>query len=54
MNDIHTEPLLTSWPMPLSGEDLRKCFGLKKKLLRHKPNNKTRDISLLPRLLSLF
>ncbi len=32
MNDIHKEPLFTSWPTPLSDKDLSDCFKVKKNL----------------------
>lgn len=29
MNNIYKTPLLTSWPIPLSIQNLKECFGIK-------------------------
>lgn len=38
MKDIYFEPFLNSWPTPLSLNDLRECFKIKKGLRRGRKN----------------
>lgn len=54
MNDVYKAPLFTSWPTPLSGESLKECFGLKKKLSKHKVKNEVKKLSPFSYFFNLF
>ncbi len=54
MNDIYRTPLLTSWPDPFSGESLKECFGVKKKLSKRKAKNKIKELSPFSYFSNLF
>ncbi len=54
MNDIHREPLFTSWPNPFSGESLKECFSVKKKSLKNKVRKKVKQMSAFSYFFNLF
>ena len=54
MNDIHSEPLFTSWPNPFSGESLKECFGVKRKNPKRKVKEKAKASSPFSSFLNLF
>ncbi len=54
MNDIHKEPLFTSWPNPFSNENLKECFSVEKKNLKRKIKEKAKQLSPLSHFLNLF
>jgi hypothetical protein len=42
MNEIYQTPLFTTWPMPV---DFGECFGTKKKNLKNKVKNVTKEVN---------
>lgn len=54
MNGVYRTPLLTFWPIPLTAEDFKECFAVKKKAFKIKIKNGVKKLSLMTRFLSLF
>lgn len=54
MNDIYKTPLFTSWPKPFSGNSLKECFGVKKKIFRRKLKREAKELSPFSYFLNLF
>lgn len=54
MNDVYRAPLFTSWSNPFSGENLKECFGVKKKLLKRKDKKEVKELSPFSYFLNLF
>lgn len=54
MNDLHKEPLFTSWPTPLTLQNLKECFSVKKKSLKNKIKDKVKPLSHFSYFFNLF
>lgn len=56
MNSIYQTPLLTAWPIPISGREFSGLFDLKEKIFRHKEKikNKLRKFSPFSHLLTVL
>ncbi len=54
MNDIYRAPLFTSWPTPLSFENLKECFSIKRKNFRRKVKEKAKQLSPFSFFSNLF
>lgn len=47
MNDIHKEPLFTSWPNPFSEKNMKECFSVKQKKQSSDRRKKTSAFNFL-------
>jgi len=54
MNDIYQAPLLTSWPKPFSGENLKECFSIRRRGSKYRGKNSKRVSSVFSYFFSLF